>query len=483
MHGKINYYSSSSGAGTIMDNLKKAYDFKLVSWHDTSSIPTVGMYVVYQLDDREKVSDIKSSKYQSFKNNIFLNEADFWGTNDDIQLEELEDKRREDIVSAKVKELESALDKITEINPAKTPQECMRHIFSKHYELLDENNGLMQGDVAFEFDYAVLKRFLEKTMLQLTTLDKRITQDEFADIRQKIVKAEHLYGILEKIADPDDASMTKNYFLKYQIEYVAILRAYGNLRDKMVMLNNRTKSLEVELPSLVNKIRATDEDSEKDRLRALVAKKKDEKTQMDSEIATSTPIQENLRQILQDFEKKYTEEFPTFYKENKELLKKSFGKLINRLADAFDTRLYKKATMSEVIISSFYSQAVDGTFSTMTFVKYYLMRLNKDLMKDTDKILYNTFLKYQKSMTVKFAVVTGDVTLGQKLKISLLSQNKHIRVTVFSRAIEFYSTYANEAFAMIFVDTKLRGSDPVELVEKGRASAKNADAVYVVFDS
>lgn len=481
MHGKINYYSSKAGVGSIIDNLKKAYDFKISSWHDTSTIPSVGMFVTYLLDDRGRVSDVKSSKFQSFKDSPFLVEADFWNTNDDAQLEDLEDRRREDKVNTAVKSME--LHKVTSITLTKTAEECMQYVFAKHYEVLEENSKILETELAFEFDYIVLKRFLEKTMLQLTTLDKRISADEFAEIRQKIIEVEYLQGLLVKVADPDNIELTKEYFLKYQIEYTATKRSGANLSDHINMLANRAKTLEVELESIKNKIQTTSNNDERTKLEAMMVKKMQEKGGIDGDLEAKRPVLERIKQILHVFEKYHAIEFPKFYKESKEKLRLTLHKLLNRLADELDTRLYKRASASDVIITNFYSQSIDGTFSTMTFVKYYIMRLNKDLMKEADKALYTALMAYQKTMTIKFAVIADNPNVGQSVKVLLLSQSKHIKAMLFNRAIEFFSVCDSEKFSAVFIDTKLRGAYAHEVVAKGRASIKNANAHYVVFES
>jgi|GEM_PF-4116816 len=481
MHGRINYYSTKAGVGSIINNLKKAFDFKISNWHDSSTIPSIGMFVTYTLDDKGRLSDIKSSSYQSFKNHPFLNEADFWATNDDAQLDELEEKRREDIVNNRVKELE--VQKVSSISLDKSEEECLRLVFSKHYDVIEENNDLLKKESPFEFDYVLLKRFLEKTLLQLTTLDKRISADQFADVRQKIIEVEYLQGLLVKVADPDSIELTKNYFLKYQIEYTAIKRAGANFSDMITMLSNRTKNLETELAGLPNRIQTASNSDDKARLESDRNKKTQEKIEIDKELEVKKPVLESLKEVVQEFERHYVAEFPQFYKEHKEKLKTDIGKLLNRLADRMDTKLYEAASSSDVIISNFYSQSIDGSFSTMTFVRYYLVRLNKELLKDADKALYQLLLAYEKSMIVKVAIIAEDVPLAQRLKMLSLSQSKHIKASIFYRAIEFYSVCEQESFAMVLVDTKLRGADAAEVVQKGQASAKNANASFVVFES
>jgi hypothetical protein len=480
MHGIINYYSAKSGVGSIINNLKKAFDFRSANWHDTSTIPSKGMYVTYLLDDKGRLTDVKSSKYQNISNHPFVNEADFWATIDDAQLEELEEKRREDIVNQRVKELE--LHTITSIELSKQPEECIKLVFSNHYDVLEQNSEIMEGERKFEFDYAILKRFLEKTILQLTTLDKRISADEFLELKQIIVEVEYLQGLLNKVADPESVELTKQYFLKYQIEYSAIKKAGGNLNDNINMLINRVKNLEAEIKALPNRIQNAS-GSDRARFEEELSRKIKEKATIESELNPKRPVIENIKQLIHEFEKQYIVAFPKMYFEQKEQLKVSIKKLLNRLADNLDTALYQKATESDVIAMNFYSQNIDSTFSTMTFVRYYIARLNKDLMQEADKVFYNLLTQYERTMIVRVAIITEDHTFGQNVKLAVLAQSKHMKAVLYLRAIEFITICDREAFALVLVDTKLRGADVLEVIQKGKASAKNERAEYIVFDS
>lgn len=480
MHGRINYYSTKAGVGSLINNLKKAYDFRASNWHDTSTIPSKDMYVVYLLDDKGKLTDVKASKYQNIKNHPFLNETDYWATDTDAQLDELEEKRREDLVNTRAKELD--IEKLTSIELTKTQEECVKLVFIEHFATLDENAEIMQGERKFEFDYGLLKKFLDKTMLQLTTLDKRVSADEFVDIRQKIVEVEHLQVLLLKVADPDAVELTKNYFLKYQIDYTAIKKAGSALNDSINMLSNRAKNLEAEINALPARIQNAD-GSDRARFEADLKKKIKEKNDAAAELEPKRPVLENVKQLIREFEKQYVTEFPKYYHEQKEALKINIKKLLNRLADELDTTVYKRASQSEVIAMNFYTQNIDSTFSTMTFVRYYIARLNKELMQEADKAFYTALLAYERSMIVRVAIVSDSQSFGQSVKLTVLGQSKHMKATLYMRAIEFMTICDREAFSLVMVDTKLRGADVLEVVEKGRASEKNANAAYVVFDS
>jgi len=480
MHGRINYFSAKAGIGSIINNLKKAFDFKMSHWHDTSTIPSIGMYVTYLLDDKGRLTDVKASKYQSFKNHPFLLEVDFWATDDDSALEDLEERKREDLVNNKMKTLE--LQRVTSIPVTKTEEECLKLIFAKHYDVMEANESALSKKDDFEFDYFALKRFLDKTLMQLVTLDKRITMDEFNDLKQQLVELEFMYNYFVKVADPERTELVKNYYLRFQIDYTAIRRAGSNLNDNINMLANKSRNLESDLANIQNKLPMVKDKDVKAKMEADFAKKSGEKIEIDADLEAKKPVLERVKGVLQEFEQSSLASFPKFYKDEKERLRLAIRKIINHLGDEFDTRIYKKSTQSDVITSSFYSQNIDGAFCTMTFVKYYVMRLNKELMQEPDKILYEMLKAYERAKVTRVAVVCENQSTIQRLKIFVLSQSKHIRIAILYRAMEFYSVCEGDHYSAVLIDANLRGAEPQEVVERGRASNRNKGSTYIVFE-
>ena len=102
MHGKISFYSAKNQSGTIIDKNKRIYELRASGWHDPSTIPSNGLYVAFRLDENGKVSDCKASKYQDFKSEPYICEAEFWDSEDDEALEEIEETNLEKIGRAHV---------------------------------------------------------------------------------------------------------------------------------------------------------------------------------------------------------------------------------------------------------------------------------------------------------------------------------------------------------------------------------------------
>ena len=76
MHGKIMMYMDATGRGTVMNLSKAFFDFNRQNWHDKKSMPSQGTFVEFHADGK-RITSIKPSKYQEFKEGDFITEQDF----------------------------------------------------------------------------------------------------------------------------------------------------------------------------------------------------------------------------------------------------------------------------------------------------------------------------------------------------------------------------------------------------------------------
>lgn len=105
MHGKIAIYMDSTGRGTVT-NSANTFLTLIAKFGMIKSMPSVGMLVEFRTLSSEKAEDgklvqtsktitgIKPSKFQEFKEGDFITEHDFWKTDNDDELEDLQNSRR-----------------------------------------------------------------------------------------------------------------------------------------------------------------------------------------------------------------------------------------------------------------------------------------------------------------------------------------------------------------------------------------------------
>ncbi len=83
----------STGRGTVTNSAKLFFEFNRQSWSDKRSMPSVGMLVEFRAEGKT-ITSVRPSRYQEFKEGDFITENDFWRTENDEALEDLQSSMR-----------------------------------------------------------------------------------------------------------------------------------------------------------------------------------------------------------------------------------------------------------------------------------------------------------------------------------------------------------------------------------------------------
>lgn len=479
MHGKITYFSSQNGLGTITNKHKRVFELKKKNWHDPKTIPSSGMYVVFRYDEREGVTDCKASYCQSFENNLFLKESDFWDSEDDEMLKDIEERRQEELVLLEMGKID--LKKLKIIKPNRSLTNCLQNYFQVQIDAINKNSPKDEEkkNEVKRLDYFLIKRFIDKALNQLLYFDKRITMDDFAKIRQKLVELEYLYTSFSKQPPIDDAILLDEVFLKYQVTYLAIAKKLQGAKEELLVVENRIKSIESEITALQGKI-AQAKEGRDELVQKLNKRKSDEQDNIrraDLIRGVVTKVEKFCNNFL-DFHK---QEIPKIYNETKGKIKDELRYIIDRLAYDLDYMIWKRAMSSDSIEGTFYKQDIDGSFCSMTFLRYYLKRLDKTKMQQHDKILYGMMQNFEKNQARRFAIVTEHFSVAKKLKLYTLGANKDYCVTIVNRPVEFLTLARSSSYDVVLVDKDSKGINPVELIVKCKKTSLNPAIKFILF--
>lgn len=483
MHGKITYYNNNNGSGTIIDKNKRVYEFRSNAWHDLSTLPTKGMLAEFRLDDSGKISDCKSSKYQHFEPGGFLAEADFWSSDSDEALREMEERRREDRIERVADEIE--MESVNTLEQNKSVEECLDFHFIHQSRIIDKYKQHIEGKRKIKtLDYQKLKRFIDKTMTQLNFFDKRIGEDEFHETKQELSELEFSYNSFMKYDHDNPDALFEEIYLSRQVNYLALKKRVTLEEENIFAMQNKLKKIASEHKMFENRI-AQVGGAKTEQGQKFVEKL----AQLDTQQKESEEIIEELREIvertgalLEDFVVRVKEKFPKLYAGKKEQITHDMLLIINFIAYNMDTMIWKKASMSESVLNTFYKPGIYGSFSTMTFLYYYLKPLNKDRLNENDQDLYNIWVEYDHKIAKKVVLVSENPTLLHSLKVFMLGKDKETLVRDLTKPVEFFSYIKNNRADLVIVDANLRSIPAHELIIKGRKIYKNTDTTkFILF--
>ena len=193
MHGKIMMYMDATGRGTVMNLSKAFFDFNRQNWHDKKSMPSQGTFVEFHADGK-RITSIKPSKYQEFKEGDFITEQDFWRTNNDDELEDIQNSRRSAYITQLFRSTD--FDTLDHIPLSITiPQAIQKHFEGEILSVEALKINMENSEQApVTLNYFILKRFLNKAFDTLIFMDNSINQTQFATIRSITMHLENSYN-------------------------------------------------------------------------------------------------------------------------------------------------------------------------------------------------------------------------------------------------------------------------------------------------
>lgn len=481
MHCKITFYSDNPGVGTVINQFKRTYEFKKEAWHDPSTLPTKGMYVVIRLEEgSEKIVDIKASKYQIFNKNSFVTENDFWNTEDDDALAELEDKKREDFIAEHAAKID--VNELLEIEESSSIDECLDIYFHHHITLINRYKDVFESSqTPKQLDYFKLKRFLEKALSQLMYVDKRIPSETFHKVKQELTELEFMTQNFAKFTKIVPEELFNNIYLRYQVSYFAVKKRLMIVEENNLSAKAKLNRIPNELKLLESKIVQTKDENAKKQMKEKIEALKELKNRLDEELRLYELQLTKLKNMLENFSQSKLTQFIQRYEEKKQEIYQKLNTIINIVAYNLDMTIWEVATKSESVRNTFYKPGIEGTFCCMTFLRYYLKPLNKDLLRDEDKALWDFLQYYDRAIAKTIAIVTENQTLATSLKNYLFSKEKDILVYEFTKPVEFLNWARNTRPNIVLVENEIKSISPVDLVLKARQLHPSDSVNFVIF--
>ncbi len=347
--GRIIFYNAQAGNGKIILASREKYDFSIDVWDDYNTLPEAGQLVECEIKKGviQGIVVIPQNQSPIDKN----------------------DTRIADALEAYYKPVESAIGQPPDIVKTK---EQIDYFLSKRF-LLTAYNNLKSFDSSLH--------------------DHTLVISKIGEIR-KLEKAYHTS--IDKLDVPQIAF--ESIFLRIQPEYQQYLKDKGRCNFRISIL---TTQLNEVLPEI---------ESREFELQQLDKSEKEKRKQIEHELkvlrgASSDAAHERatLREELNDmqdvkaiFTEKYFKDFITELGKSGEVYKKIIKKILDYKAFELDEIIWRNASKSKLIREYFTESGIKGTYSTTTYLDYYLKNLdNKKLGEEATEL--SKLLVYLKS--------------------------------------------------------------------------------------
>jgi len=482
MHGRISNYNTKNGSGAIVNQNKKIFELRKNAWHDFKTMPTRGTLVEFRLDDKGKVTDCRSSKYQDIENNPFITMADFWSTEDDDALSDIEENKKDEIVNQKAQTID--ITKVDTIKEDKDIKECVLLFFIQQKMMIDKYRDFLDSENAEEtmLDYYSLKRFINKAKTQLLFLDKRINEKDFEEIDQELIELENIHENFIKMTAEIPEEYYNEIYLKQQMEFYALQKKTKQEEERLFQLGHRVKSLEADINTFKRRLETPNQNP--DVIAEITQKLAQRQKDLPDFIKQSKQLEESVKKVnllLAEFAKKTKDSFPKVYSDTKKYLLDEITKIIDHMGYKLNMLIWEKASESQSIVHNFYKQSIGDTFNCMTFLEYYLKQLDKTKLKDNDKKLYQIMTDYRKDKQKVFVVVSENPNTTNNIKLYVLKKNIDFSVVRIARPVEILTWAKTNKLDVLIVDSSIKGMKAHELILKIIPILKNREVKIVMF--
>jgi CheY-like chemotaxis protein len=474
--GKIIFYNEADGKGLILTEDKKKYNFSIEEWNDFEHTPLIKQLIEFSCDgetpkdivvkaEDEHVTVVTEPvKQDTLPNDVERN----------VQEEEGK-KQKPNFETDKFQEKEIKRE-IHHIHLQVTVKDAVDKYFHKYKTDIaakykyDKNQRLL--------DYFQMKRFLNTAFHHLIERDP-----DFGDDRLFILKQELEEGGLELKKFKDDANHPKlkfeHIFLMQQDDYVELNKQMEGNKKSIDVYKNTSNSLSFTLKKKEETLYSLDKESNEYRrveydVKALRRKYYDALDDLEK----FKRANKELMKIKEDFSKIYYKEFLEDFTKITEEINKQLTYIVFSQAYNFDTYMWMKARGSAAIRQFFIESQINGTFSSKTFLKYYLNSLDSSKLSQNNKDLMK-LLHYLESIEEKSILIVNESS-DQRANLRYLVSgiNKEYKVMAVNSPVEFYNVVQESNPDIVFIDTNIKQFELKEFVtEVQKKTPKDATIV------
>ena len=353
-YGRVVFYNSQRGKGKLVLKSKERFDFSIDICDGFESIPAATTEIECMIENGV-VKSVKPLQKITQKEEGLVPTDDQEGTDQRVS---------------------KALEKY----------------FNSINSLIGEQNGHI--NTKSQLDYFLSKRFLMTAYNNLKNFDPSI--HDHRDITEKLKLIHQLHKAYYNAGDKAEVPQLafETIFLNSQPEYHQFISDQERCVRRISVLTSMEQSLSPEIKGReaeIKKLKKNDKkrsklEDELKPLRGNYVDAVDEKASTVEELAA-------MEDIKVTYTEKYYDSFINELSKLSEEFKNVLATILNFKAYELDELIWMNAARSKLIQEYFQEAGIDGDYSTLTYLRYYLNTLDKKKIGDEHDELFK-FLEY-----------------------------------------------------------------------------------------
>lgn len=371
MDGRILYYNPHTGQGKLILKSQEKLDFSADLWEDFDVMPSAGKVVNCKIEKGKLVS---------------ITAISFEAELDTVEVKQKPELPFDTPNQSKASQ-NSSHNTLSGQQPTFSVSETIQQYFKPIQSFIGKPPAVL--NTSEQLDFFMVQRFLMTAYNDLKGLDA--TLHNHADVKKildDIRQLQKAYMTLESRLNAPKLAF-EMIFLRSQPEYLQFIRYNEQCLNRISILSKMEESLFPDIQAKEELLK----DIPLENLEERQAVEKELKTLRRYYVDTiheNAEIYEELSS-MEDLKAIYTQRFLNEFLS--ELMKvggkymETLRGILNYRAYEFDQLIWKHAEESRTIREFLHSSQIDGEYSTLTFLRYYLKTLNQDKLNKEQKEL------------------------------------------------------------------------------------------------
>lgn len=316
-----------------------------------------------------------------------------------------------------------------------------------------------------------MKRFLLTAYNDLYELDNSLADQKLEEKKNELLKLHDRYRSFKRVANYPLGYAFEKVFLQHQPNFQKILEKRNSTAQKISIFASKEKHLLYEIELKERELKKLIKDGKKESHEYDIKEMalKSIRTQYVDNlhyVATQKEMLSLLSRQIENFRNRYFKDFVREFEPLVRFYDAKLVKILNVKAYEFDSILWEQAKQSKLIRQFFVDSGIEGTYSSKTFLKYYLRTLDKDKLNEQNKKLFS-LLKYLESLSDEnILIIRHSKETALKTKYLIENIDKELKVTITIDPSKTFKLAIKNRPDIIILEYEMRLVDGVEYIRK-----------------
>lgn len=420
---------------------------------------------IISVDSQTKTAQVE----QNLNRRVFSFAFDLWGS----EIEELKNGVEVEFVVesrevAKIRVKPKPVDP-NEIPVSKSAKACVEEYFAKENEILSTYQEFVDGHS--KLDFLRMQRFLLTAYNDLCAMDANIENDVLKKIKQEITLLSREYTAYEKKTQYALNYAFEIIFLSKQVEFNHTLTRIDEIQASLANAQAQSSGLATGLATEEKALGKRDDRGSKEYLEFEKEVKQMRKRYVDllNFIGNqkATLVNENAK--IKRFKEDHFANFKSTYVPMTEEIKTRFVALLDTKAYDFDTTLWSRAKYSQSVKHFFRNSRIEGSFSSKTFLRYFLRGLDRSKLSHRSKELFD-LLHYLESINRKNLLIVRESMVNIiKYRQVIEKIDSSLMIAIESDAISALKSLPQNPQDIVVIDEKVGNVSALGFIKAYRA--------------